>query len=235
MSALSPSLAIEDGQIQKAFRLQGEDWPQETQGIEMTANMAASAEDIFAVLNQWYAAKKRKLVVHPNLEEKIRRNNTLLYYVTAGKGQAAGIVAISFLYRLEESDLKFYFNNTGLQRPALPVWHRAITETDADFKGYGLGTYLLELTIKELGENNYLHAFVEYQGKHPQGQQRWEASYRGLGFKKVAIVETDFTFFVREPDILEKKNISADICVSYNNTAMLSAQMNTTQGIAQSI
>lgn len=229
MSTLSPGLVIESVKLQESFLLEGVDFTQETQDIEMTANWAVNKEDIFAVLDQWYAAKERKLVLYPDIEAKIRKNEAQLFYLTVDTDQGEDIVAISFLYLMDEETRLFFFGNTGPGRTILPVWHRAITETDPDVKGYGLGTYLLELTVEELRENNYMHAFVEYQGGHPQGQQRWEKSYRDLGFKKVTIKNTDLTFFLLEPDILEKNKVSA------NNLAILKLQMKTEQVIESAI
>lgn len=235
VSALSPSLMLEKGAVRKVFQTENQGLARQMRDLKVSANLASSPEDIFSVLNQWYAAKDRRLVIYPRLEEKIRQNKTLLYYFTSGTGKAKKIVAISFLCRLDEKEIRFYFDIMGMEKPASPVWHRAISETDADVKGYRLGTSLLQLTIAALGETNYLHGLVEYQGDHPQGQQRWEDFYRSRGFQKVEIMENGFSFMVREPNALKEKKIPADIRVSWQSIAVSNKPLPAAQSIAQAI
>ena len=235
ISTLSPELMIKSEQLKGSFNYVIVERIQQLQELEFTAIVTDNQEEILDVFEQWYTAKKRKLALHPALEARIRSDKTQLYYTMANKYEGEEIAAVSLLYLMEEPELSFFFENTGLGKTGFPVWHRAITETDADYKGYGLGSYLAELTVEDLQEQNYIHGFVEYQGDHPQGQQRWEQAYRRLGFSKVEIDETGLSFFLRAPNKAEQKILSSDVCIPLDDFAKLNQQLVATQTIMSAI
>lgn len=204
--------------------------------VEFTLAVDSSAHKINAVLDQWYVQRKRLLDVPARAVEHILQGKAVLYSASLGKNPDGPIMGIALAYRMEEaSDLQFYFDAMGIERPSLPVWHIVMVETDPLAKDLRLGTYLLNLMVSDLGDTNYLHARVVYQGGHPVGGRRWQEAHKHLNFQKVFVSGTDLVFFVRDPKKKYDLAMPDDLKVTLDQAKLLFSPMPAEQPVFQSI